>query len=100
MSEISLENESTPTEDLQAVQALETSTGPEIRFWQFTYIDYTLSTFSLRTPKRHPSSERKPIDIITLRHKLCTIGIWMVCFFECLLHREAQELFRGAHEGI
>lgn len=46
-----LRNESTTTEDLKTVEALETSTCFEIRVWQFLYIDYTLFTILPEDPK-------------------------------------------------
>ena len=36
------EDNQKPTEDLQVKEALETSTGSELRDWRFLYIDYTL----------------------------------------------------------
>jgi len=56
------EDHQKPTEDLQvkeALEALETSTGPELRDWRFPHIDYVLYDILPDEPKEAAIIRRK-----------------------------------------
>jgi len=55
----SLEDDQTPIGDLQVKEALETSAGPELRNWQFSYIDYALYGILPDDPKEAIAIRRK-----------------------------------------
>ena len=89
------------TGDRQVKEALETSTSPELRDWQFPYIDYALYDILSDDPKEAAAIKRKAPkfyynatkrtlyrrshDGILLRH---------------LSQKEAQDVLKEAHDGL
>jgi len=57
-----LEDNQTPTGDLQVKEALEISAGPELRDWRFSYIDYTLYDILPNDPKEVAAIRRKAFE--------------------------------------
>ena len=53
------EDHQKPTGDCQAKEALETSTGPELRDWQFPYINYAVYDILPGDPKEAVVIRRK-----------------------------------------
>ena len=53
------EDHQKPTRDLQVKEALETSIGPELMDWRFSYIDYTLYDIFPDNPKEAAAIRRK-----------------------------------------
>jgi len=53
------EDSQKPIGDLQVKEALKTSTGPELRDWRFTYIDYALYDILPDDPKEAAAIRRK-----------------------------------------
>ena len=61
-----LEDEQTPTGNLQVKEALETSVGPKLRDWRFPYIDYALYGLLPDDPKEAVAIRRKPLNSTTM----------------------------------
>jgi len=53
------EDHQKPTGDCQVKEALETSTGPELKDWRFSYIDYALYGICPEDPKEAAAIRRK-----------------------------------------
>jgi len=62
---LTLEDDQTPTGDLQVKEALDTLTGSELRDWQFLFIDDVLYGILPMTLKRQPLLERRPPNATT-----------------------------------
>jgi len=97
----SFEDNQKPTRDFQVREALETSTGPELRDWRFPYIDYALYGIPPDNPKEAAAIRRKASKFYynaitrTLYHRSHD-GILL----RCLSHKEAQEILKEAHNGM
>jgi len=96
-----LEDNQNPTRDLQVKKALETSAGPKLRDWWFSYIDYALysilpdnlkeaAAIKRKTPRFHYNAITR-----TLYHRSHD-GILL----HCLSHEEAHEALKEAHDGM
>jgi len=90
-----------PTGDLQVKETLETSAGPELRDWRFSYIDHALYGILPDDPKEAASIRRKAprfyYNAITqiLYHRSHD-GILL----HCMSYEKAQEALKEAHDGM
>ena len=96
-----LEDDQTPTGNLQATEALETSAGPELRNWRFPYIDYTLYDILPDGPKEAAAIKKKAPKfyynaITRTLYRQSHDGILL----RCLSHKEAQEALKEAHDSM
>ena len=81
-----LEDNQTPTGDLQVKEALQTSADSELRGWRFSYIDTHCTTYCPMTLKRQLPLKEKLLDSTTTRSREhCIIDHMM----ECLLYKKA-----------
>jgi len=56
---LALENDQIPKGNFHVKETLETSAGPEIRDWRFSYIDYTLYGILPDDPTKAVATKRK-----------------------------------------
>ena len=98
---LTVEDHQKPTRDLQVKEALETSTGLELRDWRFPYINYTLYDILPENPKEAAAVRRKAPKfyynaIMRTLYRRSHDGI-LLCF---LLQKEAKEILKEAHDGM
>ena len=98
------EDHQKPTKDLQvkeALEALETSTGPELRDWRFLFINYALYGFLPNDPKDAAVIRRKALKFYynaltrALYHRSHD-GVFLCC----LSQKEAQEILKEVHDDV
>ena len=53
------EDNKPPKKDLQVKEVLETSTGPELRYWRFLFVDFVLYSIPPADPKEAAAIKRK-----------------------------------------
>jgi len=95
------EDHQKPTGDCQVKEALETSTGPELKDWRFSYIDYALYDILPENPKEAAVIRRKAPKfyynaITRTLYRRSQDGILL----RCLSQKEAQEVLIETHDGI
>jgi len=95
------EDHQKPTGDCQVKEALETSTGSELRDWRFPYIDYALYDILPDDPKEEVAIRRKAPKFYynaTTRtlYQRSHDGILL----RCLSQKEAQEVLKEAHDDM
>jgi len=66
-SRFAFEDHQKPTGDRLVKEALETSTGSELKDWRFPYIDYALYDILPDDPKEAAAVRRKASKSITMR---------------------------------
>jgi len=74
------EDHQKPTGDCEAKEALETSTGPELKDWRFPYIDYALYDILPDDPKEPAVIRRKALKF----------------YYNAI----TRTLYRGSQDGI
>jgi len=89
------------TEDRQDKEALETSIGLEFWDWRFSYIDYALYDISPDDPKVAIAIRRKAFKfyynvIMQTLYRRSHDRILL----RCLSNKEAQEIYKEAHDGV
>ena len=87
--------------DSQSKEALELSTGLELRDWRFPYIDYVLYGILPEDTKEAAAIRRKAPKfyynaITRTLYRRSHDGILL----RCLSQKEAQEILKEAHDGI
>jgi len=96
-----LEDDQTPTGDLQVKKALETSAGLEFRDWRFPYIDYALYSILPDDPKKAATIRRK---VPKFYYNAITRTLYRRphdrILLRCLSHKEVQEALKEAHDGM
>jgi len=95
------ENNQKPTGNLQVKETLETSAGPELRDWRFSYIDYALYDILPNDPKEAAAIRRKAPKlyynaITRALYRRSHDGILL----RCLSHKETQKILKEAHDGM
>jgi len=90
-----------PTGDCQAKEVLETSTGLELRDWQFSYINYALHDIFPDDPKEAAVIKRKAPKfyynaITRTLYRRSHDGILL----SCLSQKESKEVLKEAHDGM
>ena len=98
---LGLKNDQIPAWNLQVKETLETSVGPELKDWRFSYIDYTLYGILPDDPKEAATIKRKTpkfyYNVITRTlSRRSHDGILL----HCLSHKEAHETLKVAHDGM
>jgi len=88
------EDNQKPTGDLHIKEALETSTGLELRDWRFSYIDYAL--YDILPDDRRKASKFYYNAITRTLYRRSHDGILL----HCLSHEEAHEALKEAHDGM
>ena len=91
------EESQTPRGDLQVKEVLETSTGPELRDWRFSCIDFVLYGTLPDDPKEAAAIRREAPRFYynAITHMLCcrlSDGILL----RCLSYKKAQKALRKA----
>jgi len=95
------EDHQKPTGDRQVKEALEISTGPELRDWRLSYTDYALYDILPEDPKEAATIRRKApkfyYNVITrtLYHRSHD-----EILLRCLSQKEAQEVLKEAHDSM
>jgi len=96
-----LENNQKPTWDFQVKEALETSAGPELRDWRFSYIDYAVHGILSDDPKEATAIRRMASRFY---YNMITRTLYQRSHDGILLHylsyKEAQEALKEAHDGM
>ena len=82
-------------------EALESSTGPELRDWRFPYIDYVLYGILPEDTKEAAAIRRKAPKfyynaITRTLYRRSHDGILL----RCLSQKEAREILKEAHDGM
>ena len=90
-----LEENKTPRGDLQVKEILETSTGSELKDWQFPLYDILLNN-----PKEAAAIKRKSPRFY---YNAITRTLYRLSYDQilllCLSHKEAHEALKEAHDG-
>ena len=89
------------TGDHQVKEALETSTGPKLRDWRFSYIDYALYDILPEDLKEVAAIRKKAPKyyynaITRTLYRQSHDGILL----HCLSQKEAHEVLKEAHDGM
>jgi len=98
---LALENDQIPIGNLQVKETLETSTGPKLRDWRFSYINYALYDILPDDPKEAAAIRRKAPKfyynaIMRALYRQSHDGILL----RCLSHKEVQEALKETHDNM